>query len=136
MELDQHYKEEVSKIITNHDLDNNLFLWGTRTVKSKWPLIELLLSKKYPCLTYKPFGYYFVFADNNTSVGYRNDYYPSWSIKKEMTEENTNEWEKQVADLRHWLNSIQRTLDRSKAVKVPVADGKIARDSFRKSILS
>ena len=133
MELDQHYKEEVNKIITTHELDNNLFLWGTRTAKSKWPLIELLLSKKYSCLTYKPFGYYFVFGDNNTSNGYINDYYPSWSRGKKMTEENSNVWENNVACLNHWLDSIQRTLERSKIVNFPVVDGKKIRDSFRVS---
>jgi hypothetical protein len=133
MELFQNYKDEINNIIINHELDNNLFLWGTRRIKSKWPLIELLNSNKYSCLTYKPYGYYFVFSDNNTSVRNENDYYPSWSIEKKMNEDDTNRWGIQVAHFSHWLDSIQRTLVRSNTIKVPVAEGKLIRDKFRGS---
>ena len=108
--------------------DNKLFLWGTKKVSSKVPLIALLFSKKYPCLIYKPFGYYFVFSNSNV-----NDYYPSWSIENNINEGDTNRWGIQVAHLCHWLESIQRTLERSKIVKVPVAEGKKIRDCFRES---
>jgi hypothetical protein len=117
-ELNRQQQELYLQEVSSEKSEGLTFIWKTQ---------RCFLIKR-SMLVCQPNNYYIVFENwkNHTTV---KEYFPNCG---KFGSNSINESEKELRQLRHWLDSIRRTFSRSSQIVVSIAQGNNKRIKFNK----
>ncbi|MBH10742.1 MAG: hypothetical protein CMG74_10415 [Candidatus Marinimicrobia bacterium] len=112
--LDKSQKNNIMKIISKYDFNENQFYWSTR--RSLFKLRSILI--------YKPYGYYFVF-EKKRNIIFVKEFFPNWA--KDYNQSVSDNIENSITD---WIKSILRINERKKDLITSIDRGATKRKNF------
>ena len=103
-------KKYFTQLCIDNGFNKNDFIWKSNVIK----------FKIYSVISFKKYGYYFVFENNNKEY----DYFPSWPDEKVLKDDYLDQ------EFLSWINSIKRVLKRSNQINISISDGAELRKNF------
>lgn len=123
-------KNFVMKLVKQAGFNPAEFHWEERKINVVRYPSKIRVRVLVDTLVNNPEGYYFVFGRESKKSLYWTDYYPAWAVREEYNMP-VNGWEDQLRDLEHWFASLNRAMNRTDSIAVPVKEGKSERKKFR-----
>lgn len=112
--LDESQKNDVMKIVSKYDFNENQFFWSTR--RNLFRLRSILI--------YKPYGYYFLFEKKKNIISVK-EFFPNWA--KDYKKTASSNIENSIID---WIKSILRINERKKDLRTSIDRGAAKRKNF------